>query len=163
MNSTKVKDFQNKIVNAGQGDLLLITYEMLFVSVEEAIEGIETDNDDLFNQSMVRAHRLLRELSDNLNFIYDVSKDLMSIYIYINKELIEASLHLSTEPLHRSLEVLKVLYNGFDEVNEVFESTLNEKKPLIQNSQRVYAGLTYGKGTLNETVYNQNTSRGFKA
>lgn len=158
MNSAKVKDFQNKIVNAGQGDLLLITYEMLFVSIEEAIEGIEQDKDDLFNQSMVRAHRLLRELSDNLNFIYDVSKDLMSIYIYINKELIEASLHLDTEPLIRSLDVLKVLYNGFDEVNEV-----DEKKPIIKNSQRVYAGLTYGKGTLNETVYNQNTSRGFKA
>lgn len=32
----------------------------------------------------------------------------------------------------------------------------------MKNGQQVYAGLTYGKGTLNETVYQENT-RGFKA
>jgi len=158
MNSTVVKDFQNKIVNAGQGDLLMITYDMLFVSIEEAIEAIDNEQDAQFNKSMVRAHRLLRELSDNLNFIFDISRDLMSIYIYINKELIDASIHLDTEPLNRCLDVLKLLYNGFDQVN-----LEDNKKPLIGNSQKVYAGLTYGKGSLNETVYNQNTSRGFKA
>jgi len=158
MDKTLIKDFQNRIVNAGQGDLVLITYDMLFVSIEEAIRGIDENDDDLFGQSMERAHRLLRELSDNLNFIYDMSRDLMSIYIYINKEMIEASLHLDRDPLQRCLDVLKVLYHGFEKVNDE-----EDKKPLIQNSQKVYAGLTYGKGTLNETVYNQTTTRGFQA
>ncbi|MDA3845624.1 MAG: flagellar protein FliS [Vallitaleaceae bacterium] len=158
MNNTIVKDFQNKIVNAGQDDLLMITYDMLFASIEEAMEAIDNEQEAQFNKSMVRAHRLLRELSDNLNFVFDISRDLMSIYIYINKELIDASIHLDSEPLVRSLDVLRVLYNGFDQVKEV-----DDKKPLIGNSQKVYAGLTYGKGSLNETVYNQNASRGFKA
>lgn len=158
MNSTIVKDFQNKIVNAGKGDLLMITYDMLFVSLEEAAEAIENNEEAVFNQSMVRSHRLLRELSDNLDFKYEISRDLMSIYIYINKELIEASLHLDKEPIERSLAVLRLLYDGFDQVEAEAD-----KKPIIGNSQKVYAGLTYGKGMLNETVYNQSVSRGFKA
>ena len=36
--------------------------------------------------------------------------------------------------------------------------------PVMQNVQQVYAGLTYGKGTLNETYLNvQDYNRGFQA
>lgn len=158
MDNTVAREFQNRIVNAGQGDLLMITYDMLFVSLEESLKAIESEDTVSFNADMTRAHRLLRELSDNLDFKYEISKDLMSIYIYINKELIDASMKMSIEPIERCLSVLRLLYEGFDKVSEE-----DNKKPLMQNSQRVYAGLTYGKGTLNETVYNQNANRGFKA
>lgn len=158
MDSTVAREFQNRIVNAGQGDLLMITYDMLFVSLEESLKAIESEDAVSFNADMTRAHRLLRELSDNLDFKYEISKDLMSIYIYINKELIDASMKMSVEPIERCLSVLRLLYEGFDKVSEE-----DNKKPLMQNSQRVYAGLTYGKGTLNETIYNQSANRGFKA
>lgn len=158
MNNTVMKDFQNKIVNAGKGDLLMITYDLLFVSLQDAIEAIDNNEDGQFNQSMIRAHRLLRELSDNLDFKYEISRDLMSIYIYINKELIDASLHLDKEPLERSVSVLKLLSDGFEQAGES-----DDKRPLVGNGQKLYAGLTYGKGTLNETVYGENSSRGFKA
>lgn len=158
MNSTVAKEFQNRIVNAGQGDLLMITYDMLFVSLEESVKAIEAEDATAFNAEMTRSHRLLRELSDNLDFKYEISRDLMSIYIYINKELIDASMKMNLEPIERCLSVLKLLYEGFDQVAEE-----DNKKPLMQNSQRVYAGLTYGKGVLNETVYNQSSNRGFKA
>lgn len=158
MNSTVAREFQNRIASAGQGDLLMITYDMLFVSLEDALKAIETDNPEAFNSDMNRAQRLLRELSDNLDFKYEISKDLMSIYIYTNKELIDASIKMDREPIERSLSVLRLLYDGFDQVADE-----DNKKPLIQNSQRVYAGLTYGKGVLNETIYNQSNSRGFKA
>jgi flagellar protein FliS len=34
---------------------------------------------------------------------------------------------------------------------------------VVQNSQKVYAGLTYGKGTLNEVFMDNEAARGFKA
>jgi flagellar protein FliS len=47
-----------------------------------------------------------------------------------------------------------------------FEGIKNQDMsgPVMQNVQQVYAGLTYGKGKLNETYLNaQDYNRGFNA
>lgn len=159
MNDTMVRDFQNKIVNASQADLLLINYEMLFVTIDEAIAAIDTDNQTDFNRIMAQANRLLRELTDNLDFRYDIAKELMSIYIFVSKQFIDASIAFNKEPIISAKNVLNTLYTGWVEARtkEV------ELKPIVKNGQKVYAGLTYGKGTLNEMVYDGTGTRGFKA
>ena len=51
-------------------------------------------------------------------------------------------------------------------LHESFEKIAQEdtSETVMKNSQQVYAGLTYGKGTLNEVFMNPNeASRGFKA
>lgn len=158
MNSTMVKDFQNRIVNASKGDLLIINYEMLFVTVDEAIHAVNEDDESTFNKAMIQAHRLLRELSDNLDFRYGISKDLMSIYIYVNRQFIDASIKYDKEPLKNAKEVLSTLHKAWQQIDKA-----NDSQPIVANGQHVYAGLTYGKGTLNETVYDNTNSRGFKA
>lgn len=159
MDSTMVKDFQTKIVNADRGQLIIISYEMLIAQIEDAIMQIEKEKETEFSRSMVKAHRILRELSSNLDFKYDIAKDLMSIYIYINKKFIDASIKCNKEPLDEAKRILAILLNGWKEADK--QDSIN--KPLIENGQKVYAGLTYGKGTLNEMVYDGNTSRGFRA
>ena len=159
MNNTMIKDFQNKIINAGQGELLLINYQMLFVTLDEALEAIELSARNEFNKYMLQANRLLRELSGNLDFTYDVSKDLMSIYIYVNKQLVDAAASFTKEPILDAKNLLEILYRGWEKASESDHNT----KPMVQNAQKLYAGLTYGKGSLNEVVYGDNQSRGFKA
>ncbi|PKM49674.1 MAG: hypothetical protein CVV02_15105 [Firmicutes bacterium HGW-Firmicutes-7] len=159
MNDTMVKDFQNKIVNAGKADLLLINYEMLFVTLDEAIQAIDGEQEGAFNKAMSQANRLLRELSDNLDFNYDISKDLMAIYIFVSKQLIDASIIFSKDPIISAKNVLNTLYTGWLKASE----TEDKQKPMIANGQKVYAGLTYGKGSLNEMVYDSTSSRGFRA
>ncbi|PKM93981.1 MAG: hypothetical protein CVU84_13840 [Firmicutes bacterium HGW-Firmicutes-1] len=159
MNDTMVKDFQNKIVNAGKADLLLINYEMLFVTIDEALQAIEEEREEAFNKLLSQANRLLRELSDNLDFNYDISKDLMAIYIYVSKQLIDASITFSKDPILGAKTVLNTLYTGWLQA-----STKEEKqKPMVMNGQKIYAGLTYGKDKLNEMVYDGVVSRGFRA
>ena len=63
--------------------------------------------------------------------------------------------------------------SGFDEINKVMESLhsafaevakQDTSGAVMQNTQQVYAGLTYGKGRLNEVFMNGNEqSRGFMA
>ena len=154
-----VRDFQNKIVNASQTDLLLINYEMLFVTLDEALAAIDVDHEVAFNKTMTQANRLLRELTDNLDFKYDIAKELMAIYIFVSKQLIDASITFNKEPILSAKNVLNMLYQGWLEAR----AKDGEKKPLVSNGQKVYAGLTYGKGTLNEMVYDGVGTRGFKA
>jgi flagellar protein FliS len=52
-------------------------------------------------------------------------------------------------------KILKNLYVGFTEAAKSDTSA-----PLMQNVQKVYAGMTYGRSSLNENLMNDN-NRGF--
>lgn len=157
MNAQLAKEFQTRIVNASQNDLVAINYEMLIAELDDAKNKFYEENQKGFAKSVSQATKLLRELSDNLDFKYDISRDLMSLYIFISKNLIEASRKNSIEPIEAAKNVLDVLVVGWQEAAK----SENKNKPVIQNGQQVYAGLTYGKNSLNETVY--ANSRGIKA
>ncbi len=156
MNKQLVKDFQTRIVNAGRGELLIINYEMLLAQIDDAISAVHEGDDEGFSKAMVNAHKLLRELSSGLDFQYDISKELMSIYIYVNKKFIDASINQSEDDLIEAGKILGILLEGWKLTD------YDEDAPVISNGQKVYAGLTYGRGNLNETV-DTDVNRGYKA
>lgn len=156
MKKELVKEFQTRIVNAGRGELLIINYEMLLAQLDDAIEAIRNDDIDEFGKSMVNCQKLLRELSSGLDFQYDISRELMSIYIYINKMFINASINQDIKSLEESAKILNVLLTGWKLTDHT------EEAPVISNGQKVYAGLTYGRSDLNEVVDTQS-NRGFRA
>ena len=83
----------------------------------------------------------------------------MSMYIFINKQLIEAKLKKSCEMLPRVQGMLESLLSSFREVSKQDHSA-----PLMQNTQKVYAGLTYGRDDVNEmSLASDDRNRGFKA
>lgn len=159
MNATLVKEFQGRIINATQQDLVVINYEMFLAEIDVAINEVHASDTKAYHKATHMAHKLLRELSDNLDFQYDISRDLMSLYIYIGKKLIEASMNHQLEDLEEIKRIVLVLLQGWKEAEA---KVVSNQGAMIQNAQKVYAGLTYGKSSLNETVY-QDASRGFKA
>ena len=94
-----------------------------------------------------------------LDFSQPISFRLMSLYIYVNKMLVKARITKRPDSLEDVELVVEKLRAGFDGIKE--QDTTG---PVMQNVQQVYAGLTYGKGTLNETYLNsQDYNRGFNA
>ena len=156
MNKELIKDFQMRIVNAGRSELLIINYEMLLAQIGDAIEAIQNEDHKNFGKSMSNAYKLLRELSSSLDFQYEISKELMSIYIYVNKKLIDASSSLLKSDLEEAAKILGILLQGWK------LTEYDEEAPVINNGQKVYAGLTYGKNDLNEMV-DSEPNRGFRA
>lgn len=159
MNAALAKEFQNRIVNASSSDLVIINYEMLMAELDDATDKFQMEDELGFIKSMKQATRLLRELSDNLDFRYEISKDLMSLYIFVDKKFVEASQKRSIRPIEAAKDVLNMLLLGWQQAAKAD----TDKGPVMKNGQQLYAGLTYGKGSLNETVYQDNASRGFKA
>lgn len=158
MTESTVKSYQNRIIQANKEQLLIITFELFIEEMSKALQALHEDQVEDFNLIMVRVHKLHRELTDNLDMSYAISRQLMSLYIYMNKKLIEASIKLEKEALIEVKSLAEVLLEGFH------KAALEESsESLVQNAQKVYAGLTYGKGTLNETIVNGVKDRGFKA
>ena len=156
MNKELVKEYQTRIVNANRKELLIINYEMLMAEIEEAIEALEIEEAFRFEKAMHMAQKLLRELSDGLNFEYEISKGLMSLYIYMNKLFVDAQIHDRIEPLQEAMKVINILLEGWN------QAEMEDEGPVIGNGQKVYAGLTYGKANLNESV-DSIPNRGYKA
>ncbi len=156
MKKEMVKEFQTRIVGANRSELLIINYEMLIVELEAAKESLLDEQEVVFEKSMINAHKILRELTSGLDFSYDIANELMSIYIYVNKKLIDTSMNKNEESLEEALHLLNVLLEGWR------QTYTDVDEPVVNNGQKVFAGLTYGKHNLNEMVDSQ-PNRGFKA
>ena len=55
------------------------------------------------------------------------------------------------------VDMLKELKKSYEKV-----ASQDTSAPLMKNTQAVYAGLTYGKGSLNVDLADQGADRGFR-
>ena len=79
----------------------------------------------------------------------------LTLYIYAKRALAKAIYQNKTEGILEAEKVLRRLYNSFKEA-----AKSDTSGPLMRNTQKVYAGITYGKNDLNES-YTNNIQRGF--
>ena len=91
---------------------------------------------------------------------YEVSKNLASLYIYVSRCLNFALVSGKKEEIENAEKVLRKLGDSFREV-----AITDKSAPVMENTQRVYAGITYGKSlSLDETLLGPSSeSRGFRA
>ena len=59
---------------------------------------------------------------------------------------------------------MESVVNMLKELKQSYEQVASQdtSAPLVENAQVVYAGLTYGKGSLNVDLADQSTNRGFR-
>ncbi|TCT11623.1 flagellar protein FliS [Natranaerovirga pectinivora] len=154
----RIKEYNSRVIQASKGELIVITYELIIDFLNEAKEAKLENNKDQFDESIKSAQRTLRTLIESLDFGFDISKNLMSLYIFVNKQLLQSLIKYSSDEIESAQKVISTLLISWKEA-----ATTVNADPLIDNAQQLYAGLTYGKGILNETILGDNNSRGFKA
>lgn len=159
MNKEAVQAFTARITQASRSELIVILYEITLAKIEDAQKAYQENNLDDFDRELKGAQRCVSELMASLNYSYKISYDLLSLYLYVNKHIITAIVKQNPLTLQYAKSILRKLLTGFEEVSKIDNSG-----PMMRNAEQLYAGLTYGKGTLNETSINPNNkSRGFIA
>lgn len=157
MKKESMQAYSKRITQANRTELVVITYEIIIEHIKNA--QISFGNQEEFSNDLDQAQAFLKELIVSLDFEHQISYNLMSLYIFINKQLIEAKLKKSCEMLPRVQGMLESLLSSFREVSKQDNSA-----PLMQNTQKVYAGLTYGRDDVNEmSLASDDRNRGFKA
>ncbi len=159
MNNELIKAFTARVTQASKSELTVILYEMILTEIKEAREAFEKGDMTAFDKELKLAQKYITELQATLNYSYAISYDLLSLYLYVNKRIIQAILRRIPDTLDSAESVLNKLLVGFQGVCQIDNSG-----PVMRNTQQLYAGLTYGKGYLNETFIDPNDkSRGFIA
>ncbi len=157
MKKEAIHAFTARVTQASRSELTVILYEMILTELSEAEEAFEQGDLQGYERELKRAQKYVSELMATLDYKYAISYDLMSLYLYVNKRIITAIMKRNPDPIDSAKSVLKKLLVGFEGVSKEDKSG-----PMMRNTQKVYAGLTYGRGTLNETFHDPSTkSRGF--
>lgn len=159
MNKETIQSFTARITQASRSELVVIMYEMTLAKIEEAIKSYHDNDISSFDKALKSAQKYVNELIVALDYRYKLSYDLLSLYLYTNKHIITAIVKQNPLTLQNAKAILKRLLAGFEEI-----SRSDTSGPMMRNTQQLYAGLTYGKGTLNETFIDpRNNNRGFIA
>lgn len=158
MQKDKLQQYTARITQANPSQLVVITYELIIDSLEEAAVLCGRDEKG-FKGEINRARKLIHNLMSSLDLKLHISHELLRLYQFADKQLVDASRKGCTEELDGVKKVIESLKKGFEGVAK--EDTSG---PVMSNTQQLYAGLTYGKKDLNEVFVNVNEeNRGFKA
>ena len=86
------KAYQNNSVNtASPAELTLMLYNGCLKFLKLAKKGIEDKNIEVKNTNLIKAQKIVQELMVTLNMDVEMSKNLMSMYDYLNRRLMEAN------------------------------------------------------------------------
>lgn len=159
MKKEAIRDFTVRVTQASQSELTVILYEMILAEIKDAKEAYEAGDLAAFDKELKRAQKFVTELQSSLDFQYTISYDLMSLYLFVNKRIITAIIRREPSTLDSAESIMKKLLVGFEGV-----SRADKRGPVMRNTQQLYAGLTYGRGYLNETYIDpSDKNRGFIA
>lgn len=158
MRTDKKKEFTLRITQANRTELIVILYDMILAYIEDAEALEEKGMHTEFIKEIKNAENCVNELISSLDFQYNISFELLALYGYLNRVFQQMLIRRNPEQLESAVLVVKKLRASFQQIAEQDHS-----EPLMKNTQTVYAGLTYGRGSLNENFQDSGSSRGFLA
>ena len=159
MTREQIKDFTLRTSEANSCDLIVILYDCVLTDVSNARAAFKEGCTDAYRSDLGHAMRCLNELLRCLDFSVPLSYDLGSLYTFLNRQISYATAGNHLEALDIVDEVINRLRASFATIAKD-----DPNGPMMKNTQTVYAGLTYGKGFLNETYVDpRDYNRGFNA
>jgi flagellar protein FliS len=159
MDRDTIRGFAARTAQASGSGLIVILYELALARMNEARKAYANKDLLSYDRELKAVQRCIYELMTALDLKKGISYDLLSLYLYASKRVITAIMKRDPEYLKSAETVLKKLMEAFIRISETDKSG-----PLMRNSQQLYAGLTYGRGSLNETFIDPDSrSRGFIA
>lgn len=152
MTREEIQGFTAKISQCNRTELVVISYDIMKVYIRDAKKALMEEDTNLFVWNIKKAKSMLEELMNALDFNYpQITNNLMSLYLFIQSRFNKCIFKKQDVNLDVVVRIVDKLQVGFAEVAK--EDTTGQ---VMENTSAVYAGITYGKGTLNE-IYEEKS------
>ncbi|WP_243290302.1 flagellar export chaperone FliS [Bacillus sp. FJAT-47783] len=83
---------ENSITTASPGELTLMLYNGCLKFIKLAKKAMEEQNIEQKNMNLQKAQNIIQELMVTLNTDIEISKNMIALYEYMNRRLIEANI-----------------------------------------------------------------------
>lgn len=148
MTKEEMNGFSLRIANSSKTELVVITYDIILNYVDTACSKYKEGDLEAVVFNLQKAKQFVNNLSSCLNFEYSISRELMSLYIYVNNCLTRNIAKRNPADADSIREVISGLRSSFNEI-----SAEDKSGKVMKNSEQVYVGYTYGRtSTLNEVI-----------
>jgi len=122
---------QNSVTTASPGELTLMLYNGCLKFLLQAKKAIEAKDIEAKNTNLKKAQAIISELMVTLNMDLDVSKQMLPLYDYMNRRLIEANTKNDTDIID---EVMGLTTEFRDTWKQVIQVTRQQQ---FSNAQQV--------------------------
>ncbi len=156
MTKELIQDYTLRITQANPTEIVVVVYDMAEQYIKDALSAFDRGDETVFCDNCRNACRCVEDLLNALDYNYELAIPLMRIYVFINKEITLSSVKNNTDGLMTARGLIISLRDAFAQI-----APLDNNKSAMSNTQTVYAGLTYGKNKLNESVNDTLINRGY--
>lgn len=106
---------QTSVQTASPSQLVLMLYDGAIRFVRVGIEGINQRNYEKANNNLIKAQAIVNELVAGLNYDYPIATELVIIYEYILRQLIQSNIKKDATIAQEVLEHLTELREAWGE------------------------------------------------
>lgn len=126
---------ETQIKTATQGKLIVMLYEGAIKFLKVAKNAINEKNIESAHNNIVRAQDIIMELLLSLNMeAGEIAEKLHSLYLYMNKRLMEANIYKKIEPID---EVLKMLIELKDVWAQIANNTTTDNEYSLEKERSI--------------------------
>ena len=159
MDKEKLQEYATRVTQANRSELVVVIYEAVLASIKEGKSYLEKGEIPQARNEIERAKGMIEELMCSLDMQYGISHYLRQLYIFAYHELCHGIAERKPELFDHATDILNGLLPSFQEV-----AKQDTSEPVMKNTQQIYAGLTYGRESLHETIaVGVDMNRGYEA
>ncbi|MDC7125421.1 MAG: flagellar export chaperone FliS [Spirochaetales bacterium] len=111
---------ETNIKTASQGKLIIMLYDGAVRNMETAVSGLSSENPkfDKVNNAILKAQDIITELMVSLDFERggEIANNLYNLYIFFNKELMQANVQKDKEMITPVIKMMKDLRSAWIQV-----------------------------------------------
>lgn len=134
---------RTSVTTASQGELIVLLYEGAVSRLTAAVSLFDLDdklpvkNIEAFSEYVLKTQEIITELQVSLDLDKggDIAKNLMSLYVYFNQELMNANINKSRAKVQFVLDMLKQLTESW---KQAASSTANTPVTKVQQALNIH-------------------------
>ncbi|MCR4617473.1 MAG: flagellar protein FliS [Lachnospiraceae bacterium] len=147
MDSEKKQEYTRRVSQANSTELVIIIYDIALDYIKEAKDALKKGCFDDFESDIPLIQGCIYELLESLHPEYELAGNLRKLYGFCLRQISISASSRKPEGLFETEKVLKPLRDAYEQIKGE-----NKNGPVMGNSQTVFAGLTYGKEELIESL-----------
>lgn len=158
MTKDQIKEFTLRTTSSNHSGLILVLFDVVNVYISDTMAAYDAGDEEGYLKSIRLAKKAHNELMSCINPRDALGRRVLATFRFIYGKLAISEVKRKLCDLDRCLGMLDNLRVGFEKLHSI-----DTEGPVMKNTHQVYAGLTYGKGTLSESTLGNDYNRGFKA
>lgn len=113
---------QQMVTTMTQGDMLIMLYDGVLKQIEIGRICIEQEKVNEMDIALIKAQRIIHHLKTNLDYRYEISKNLGLLYDFFYEQLVMANIKKDVKPLNDIAPLILDLKNTYEQCDKINRS-----------------------------------------